>query len=92
MKEVIATARNITFTATDSGNNLNCIVEAVVTVSEPTFELDAGGEMVRTRVPEVLRFGAPPSGMRQIADAMNRWADEADKACAMITAGEIKMP
>ncbi len=90
MKELMATARNIIFTADDS--NLHCIVEAVLTVSEPTFELDRGGAMVRLRVPEVIRFGSPPSGMRELAQKMNDWADEADKTYEMITNGDMTMP
>ena len=90
MKEVIATARNITFTVGDV--EVRCIVEAVLTVSEPIYELDPGGEVVRVRNPETLRFGASPSVLREIGKAMIDWAAHADKTCEMIAAGKIKMP
>ncbi len=90
MKEIIATARNITFRVADE--ELHCVVEAVVTVSEPAYELDSGGELVRVMIPEVLRFATSPGGMRQLARTIMEWADEADKTCEMITNGDIKMP
>ncbi len=96
MKEIIATAKNITLAVID--DELHCIVEAVVTVSEPAYELDSGGELVRVMIPEVLRFATSPRGMRQLARTIMEWADEADKTCEMITNGdvlsqvEIKMP
>ncbi len=90
MKEIIATAKNITLTVID--DEFHCIVEAVVTVSEPAYELDSGGELVRVRIPEVLRFATSPGGVRLLAKTMMEWADEADKTCEMITNGDIKMP
>jgi hypothetical protein len=56
-------------------------------VSENFFRIDADGTPERCREPETLRFGTTPDGMRQIAESMNRWADEAETAREMVLAG-----
>ena len=89
MKEVMATARNIHFTL--NGDKAVCVVEAVVSVSESSYQGNAVGELKQVRIPETLRFGTSPAGMRVIAKSLNEWADEADKACEKITAGDIKL-
>jgi hypothetical protein len=86
MKEIMGTSRNIKFVLTDD-NTLDCVVEAVITVSENAFSIDADGEPERCSKTETLRFGTTPDGIRQIAESMNRWADEAETAREMVLAG-----
>jgi len=53
-------------------------VEVVVVVSEPTYTLDAVGDIIRQRAVSQFRFSANPKMLRRLADSLIKLADEAD--------------
>jgi hypothetical protein len=53
-------------------------VEVIVVVSEPTYTLDAVGDIIRQRATSQFRFSANPKMLRRLADSLVKLADEAD--------------
>ena len=76
MKELMATARNLSLTV--DADDLREVIEIALTVSEPAFEADAGGEVVRRRVAETIRFSTNVDGLRLLASRCEEWAKEAE--------------
>jgi len=77
MKELMGTARNI-FAVIQDGKAIPTI-EVIFMVVEPQFHIDAGGELIRSRVPETLRFTTTPAGLRKVMADFGELADEAEE-------------
>jgi hypothetical protein len=77
-KELSALARNILGARTAEGE-WTPMVEIIIIVSEPSFKLDAAGELrsERGRL-EDLRFLANVKGLRHLAERLTEYADEAE--------------
>jgi hypothetical protein len=66
MKELASIARNFGLTESDDG--LIPMVELVLTVSEPKYEPDDSGRMMRRRRYETLRIGMQRRSLRFLMD------------------------
>ena len=53
-------------------------VEIIILMSEPTYCVDACGQLVRQRDTSQCRFSAAPDMLRKLADSLVKLADEAD--------------
>lgn len=54
------------------------MVEVALVTTEPEYAFDPGGQMVRTRTPETVRFHTTPDGLRELALSFANWADKAE--------------
>jgi hypothetical protein len=79
MKELMSTARNICAVMQDHSKKAITTIEVIFTVFEPQYRIDAGGELIRSRVPETMRLTTTPARLRQVAASFIEWADDADK-------------
>ncbi len=77
MKELLATARNISFHVIE-GRAVPSI-EVIITVSEPHWEMDPGGETISRRKVECLRFSTSIEGLQVIATACENWIEQAEE-------------
>lgn len=91
MKELMATARNISLSE-DGDRGLDASVELVLTVSEPSFKADAGGEVVKHRVAETIRFSTNVAGLRHLAKNCEEWADSAEALLARVKIDKATEP
>lgn len=78
MKELMSIARNVYFGNESEPDQLDGFIEVVLTVSEPQFRMDQGGELSRVRVPETIRFTATPKGLRALSERLAEFAEEAE--------------
>ena len=85
MKELRRIAGNIVMSVVD--DKLFPMVEIVLTLTEPVYHCDAGGDLTTARAAETIRFHATPVSLRLLSD----WADRADKAAEQMAAGEIAL-
>jgi len=76
MKEISGVALN-RFLAEGKEGYL-ALGEIVIVVSEPKYEFDASGSMIKRRVVEEFRVSTSAKGMRDIAKDMLEWADILD--------------
>jgi hypothetical protein len=67
MKEILSTASNSFYRLTQKGE-MQQMFEIVLVLSEPTFRVDAAGELVRDRTTESLRFVASAKSLLGAAD------------------------
>jgi hypothetical protein len=78
MKEISATSRNLSLVYQDGPAMFTPMVEAILVLSEPQYSVDLGGQLVRTRQVETVRFATSPEGLRDLARTFLEWADDAD--------------
>ena len=57
-------------------------VEIVVITAEPRYSVDLAGDVNRSRVVEDYRFTATTSALRQLANQLEKYANEADALMA----------
>ena len=63
----------------DNKERLHRRVELILILSEPVYELDPTGEIIKQRETSTFRFLAAPKSLRALALAIVEAADEADK-------------
>lgn len=84
MKELCQTARNMMFFVIkeDAGGVVEERIvpgfEVILTVSEAIYREVAGGDIVRVRETETLRFHTSAAGLRSLSEQCREWADEAE--------------
>lgn len=77
MKELLTISSNFTAAWTQD-NKLLPRVEVILVMSEPSYTVDAVGEVVSQRETSQVRFSASPKVLRKLAEAMTKLADEAE--------------
>lgn len=80
MKSVVGTSGNV-LAGPDGEGGYEPLCEAVLVLSEPRYEADAGG-YVKRHVPSEVRFGGTPDSIRKVAEALTKLADAADREWA----------
>lgn len=66
MKEYIGHASNVSLLYFDETQKLQPSVELIVIVSEPQFQIDPTGCLVKLRTTETLRFSLGPNGLNAL--------------------------
>lgn len=66
MKELLSAASNVFFREGDDGE-MKRHHEIVLVLSEPTFKVDAAGQIVRERMTETMRFVASDAALLALA-------------------------
>ena len=77
MKEIVTTSAN--FYAVRVGKKLAPEIEIGLVLSEPHYRPDHGGEMIKERRCETVRFAASPDTLRRMAEGLVKFANEADE-------------
>jgi hypothetical protein len=77
MKELLTISSNFLAAWTEE-KKLLPRVEIILVMSEPSYSVDAVGDVVRQRETSQVRFTASPSATRKLSDAMKKLADEAE--------------
>ena len=77
MKELLTISSNF-FAAWTEEKKLMPQVEVILVMSEPSYSVDAVGEVVRQRETSQVRFSASPKVLRKLADVMTKLSDEAE--------------
>jgi len=88
MKEIVTTTAN--FLAVIAGGKLRPEIEVGLVLSEPTYRPDHGGEMIRERKFETVRFSASPHILRRMAEGLIEFADDAEKEIVGMIEGGMK--
>lgn len=88
MKELIGIAHN-PMIVEKNGQPIG-MAEIVLMFSEPRWTVDAGGELVRSRVADDLRISMDAKGARVASANLARIADELEKLAARTTIAPIK--
>ena len=78
MKELLTLSSNFLAAWTEE-KKLLPQVEVILVMSEPSYSVDAVGEVVRQRETSQVRFLATPKALRKLSAAMAALADEAEK-------------
>lgn len=78
MKELLTATSNMLGSWSDK-NEFMTQVEVILIVSEPTYAVDATGEVNRHRSPETIRFVSAPKNLRKLAELLVGIAKEADE-------------
>jgi hypothetical protein len=78
MKELLTVNANFHAVWTDGDKRQLPQVEVILVMSEPTYAVDAVGEIIRQRETSQCRFSASPKLLRKLAESLNKLADEAD--------------
>lgn len=90
MKEIVTTSAN--FYAIQVGKKLEAQVEVGIVLSEPTYRPDHGGEIIKERRCETVRFCASTDVLRKMAEGLIRFADEADEEIGGLIDGKEESP
>lgn len=77
MKKIATLTRN--HLAIIDNGKLKPSSELILVLAEPQYRVDMGGGIIRERSTETVRFAACPQAMREIADHLNRYADELEE-------------
>ena len=77
MKELMSYARNISLVI-GADDTTHAMVEIVLAVSEPVWQMSTGGSMDPVRQAETFRFSTIPDELRKLAKSFTKWADDAD--------------
>lgn len=77
MKELLTISSNFLAAWTEE-KKLLPQVEVILVMSEPSYSVDAVGEVVRQRETSQVRFSASPKVLRKLSEAMTKLADEAE--------------
>lgn len=81
MRELRGSAANLSLCEGNDGPPVG-MVEVIIVLSEPTYSLDDGGDLVRRRVVTQERFGVSAKALRQLAAQYINFADQADALAA----------
>lgn len=78
MKELFSVAAN--FCATWSGDKTHQRhqVEVLLILSEPVYDADLDGNLIKSRQHTQCRFSASPAQLRSLADSLTELAEEAE--------------
>ena len=71
MREYKGGSRNCSLVSDDEGN-LNASAEIALLVTEPVYEIDAGGQLIRRRAMESIRFAVTDRSLK----ALIKWLGE----------------
>ena len=77
MKELLTISSNFIAAWTEEKKPIPQ-VEVILVMSEPSYTVDAVGEVVRQRETSQVRFCASTKVLRKLSDAMTKLADEAE--------------
>ncbi len=88
MKELLTVARNF-LTTFDEDEKPIKQAEIVLVMSEAVYNIDAGGEMVRSRETSQIRFVARVENLRKLSDILRTFADEAEKDGPAVPASAV---
>lgn len=77
MKQLLTVSSNYFAVRAENGLLLP-EVEVILVLSEPTYAVDAVGELVKHRETSQSRFVASPKVLRKLAEALLQFAAEAD--------------
>jgi len=77
MKELLTISSNFLGAWTEE-KKLLPQVEVILVMSEPSYSVDAVGEVVRQRETSQVRFSVSPKVLRKLSEAMTKLADEAE--------------
>jgi hypothetical protein len=80
MKEFRAAAINIGLTERFERDELHALAEIIIVVSEPSFTVDAAGDLIRQRGVEQFRFGASTDAIRKLIKIFEAYLSEMEKA------------
>jgi hypothetical protein len=78
MKELLTISANFHAVWTDGDKKQIPQVEVILVMSEPTYTVDAVGEVVRQRETSQCRFSASPKLLMRLAESMTKLAAEAE--------------
>ena len=79
MKEIVTTSAN--YVAVIIGNGtLRAECEIGLVLSEPTYRPDHGGEIIKERKCETIRFSASPEILRKLSESFRQFADESEQS------------
>ena len=74
--ELIGSARNFSLAIDTEHGTVTPMAEVVLIVAEPAFHVDAGGQLVKERQTQTLRFAVSVAGLRRVAKEMEHWAKD----------------
>ena len=77
MKELLTMASNV-FAAVSEEGKLIPRGEVVLVLSEPVYQVEPGGEVLRRRELSQVRFVSGPGALRKLADSLNLLANQAE--------------
>lgn len=77
MNEVIGTARNIVYVL-DQDNKIVPQIETVLIVSQPVYGISKDTGLTKFFETDTVRFSASPEGLRNLANILIVWAQEAE--------------
>jgi hypothetical protein len=77
MKELLAVNTNF-IALWDEKQKLHPNVEIILILSEPSYNIDPCGQVIRQRETHQVRFSASPSLLRKLCDSLQKLADEAE--------------
>lgn len=80
MTALISTARNLFFTRRDG--RLEPAVEVLLLLNGSSYSVDSLGLPVRNNTLDSVRFIVTPESLRQMAESLLQYAEEAEKARA----------
>jgi hypothetical protein len=66
------------------------MAEIVIVTSEPAFQVDAVGELIRSRLADQFRFTGTPDQLRNLADYLRDAADLSEAKLAKALKQEAK--
>lgn len=78
MKEYIGNSINISLVEMDNGA-FRANAELIVVVSEPSYSISLGGEMIRQREVDHFRFAVTSRALRVLIKNLSEYADEMEK-------------
>lgn len=78
MKEIVGTSANMALLEGNK-NNLIGMAEVILVFSEPQYQTDGGGGIVKVRAAQHIRFSAAAKNLRKIAEQFTEYADELEK-------------
>ncbi len=79
MKELLGNSSNLALIPQDDGKLLG-VTEIILIVTEPIYEADSAGEIVKRRITETLRFNATAKSLRAFVKRLEMAADAAEEA------------
>ena len=85
-KELVGSASNV-YALPSKAGAWRPMVEVILLVSEPRYEVDAGADFVKRRGVEDVRIHTGPEGLRLLAKKFESLADEAE---ALVDRGRPK--
>jgi len=78
MNELLTVNANFHAVWADKSSKLLPQVEVIIVMCEPTYAVDAVGDVIRQRSTSQCRFSANPKMLRKLAESLTKLADEAE--------------